>query len=205
MITKTPLAILKMFTSMIIQRLRPMDVSGFVDTHYSHVYRTLKSLAAKKFLYEERGIYNLNYTENHQTLAYIEHLRSEDFLKKKRNRFIKLFVKDALNKIDDDSFIFILFGSSVNEAKPNDTDFLVIVDPEEKIEPMKRVLHNIADMSNLKKVDIGVISDESVYEMLGKRNQENVINELLHKHLIFYGAEKFYRMLAKGRACENAG
>ena len=35
--------------------------------------------------------------------------------------------------------------------------------------------------------------------MLGKRDQNNLINMALNRHLIIYGAETFYRMLAKGR------
>ena len=44
-----------------------------------------------------------------------------------------------------------------------------------------------------------VIGFESVYEMLAKRDEKNIMNEILNKHIILYGAELFYRLIARGR------
>jgi hypothetical protein len=35
--------------------------------------------------------------------------------------------------------------------------------------------------------------------MLGSRDENNVMNQILNKHLILYGAELFYRLLRQGR------
>jgi hypothetical protein len=35
--------------------------------------------------------------------------------------------------------------------------------------------------------------------MLRKRDEKNVVNEALNKHLIFYGAEQFYKILKEER------
>jgi len=35
--------------------------------------------------------------------------------------------------------------------------------------------------------------------MLGSRDDKNVMNELLNKHLILYGGELFFKLLKKGR------
>lgn len=198
MLTKTQLKIMQIFTSSIIKSFNPTDISKTTGLDYRHAYMTIKSLVAEKLLNTEHNLYKLNYKDNHQKLSYVEHLRSEEFLKKKKNRFIKLFVKDTLKKIKEDCFILIIFGSTVSESKPRDTDILVIVDSQEKVEPTERTLHNLGELTTLK-LDIQVLSHESVYEMLEKRDQNNLINMILNKHLVIYGAEIFYRLLAKGR------
>ena len=48
-------------------------------------------------------------------------------------------------------------------------------------------------------VESGAVLDESVYEMLGKREQRNVLNEVLNKHILIHGAELFYRLVDRGR------
>ena len=43
------------------------------------------------------------------------------------------------------------------------------------------------------------LSFESVYEMLVRRDEKNLMNEILDKHIILYGAELLYRLIQKGR------
>ena len=198
MLTKTQLKIMRLFVSSITRSFSSTHVSKALKIDYKNMHVAMKSLAAGKLINADYTLYSLNYKANHQELAYLEHLRSRDFLKKRKNSVLKLFVCDALRELDEDSFVFIIFGSAVNETKPRDIDVLLIVDSEEKVEPAERALRRTGSLTTLN-LDIHVISQKSVYEMLGKRDQNNLINMALNRHLIIYGAETFYRMLAKGR------
>ena len=198
MLTKTQIRILQMFVSSITRSFSSIQASKELGIDYKNVHVAMKSLAVGNFLNVDHNLYSLNYKKDHQELAYVEHLRSKAFLKKNKNGMVKLFVEDALKKIEEDSFVFLIFGSTVNEPKPRDTDVLMIVDSQEKVEPAELLLYNVGDLTPLK-LDVQVISHESVYEMLEKRDQNNLINMVLNRHLIVYGAETFYRMLAKGR------
>ena len=96
--------------------------------------------------------------------------------------------------------IIIIFGSAVTSDKPNDIDVLLIVDDVKKTDPSEKFLYNTSRNYSIgKELHITTISYESVYEMLTKREKLNVMNEVLNKHLIIYGAEIFYRLLTRGR------
>lgn len=196
MLSKTQMRILQAFVANITRKFSLTDISKELDMQYRVVHRAVKPLVAEKYLLAENKRYSLNYKAHHQELAYIEFLRAKELLAKEPT--LRLFKEDLVQKIEEDQFILIIFGSTITKAKPRDTDILLIVEGLEKIEFLERQLDVIASFSTLK-TDIHVISHESVYEMLEKRDQLNVLNEILNKHVIVHGAETFYRMLAKGR------
>ena len=96
--------------------------------------------------------------------------------------------------------MLLIFGSAVISEKPNDIDILLIVDDVEKIDSSEKYLYNTSRNYSIgKEIHINTISYKSVYEMLTKRDKVNVMNEVLNKHLIIYGAEIFFRLLTGGR------
>ena len=196
MLTKTQIKVMQVFAASITKSFRSTDVSRILGIDNKNVRVALKTLAEEGFLRTNHNLYSLNYGNNHQKLAYIENLRSEEFLKKKKNAFVRLFVEDALKKIQSDSFILIVFGSTVDSPKPADTDVLVIADTKEQADEAEKALHKV--ISKLKP-DINAHWHESVYDMLEKRDGKNLMIRVLDRHLIFHGAETFYRLLAKGR------
>ena len=119
-------------------------------------------------------------------------------LTKSKNSDLALFVDDFVKRMEDESFMLILFGSAVHSNKPNDVDILLVIEKTEKVEFAEKFLSNVCSFSGLPFHEL-VVSFESVYEMLSKRENRNVFNELLNKHIILYGAELFYRLLNKGR------
>ena len=198
MLTKAPIEIMQLFTSSITKSLRPIDVSKATGMDYKHVHVTLKSLVAKKFLKEVNGLYSLDYKENHQTLAYIEKLRSEKFLKKKKNAYIKLVVQDVLDRISHPSFIFLLFGSRViADPKADDVDLMIIAETEDKAEEIQKTVSKIKSPL---KLEIKVYWYDSAYEMLQQREEKSVLHQTLDRHILFHGAESYYRLITrKGR------
>jgi hypothetical protein len=41
--------------------------------------------------------------------------------------------------------------------------------------------------------------ERGAYEMLARRDEANLMNEILNKHVILHGAELFYRLILMGR------
>ena len=75
---------------------------------------------------------------------------------------------------------------------------LLMIERTEDIEFVEKFLFNVSRKYTLK-FHILVVSFESVEKMFLKRDEKNVMNQLLDKHLILYGGELFYRLLEKGR------
>lgn len=197
MLTKTQLRIMKFLASKITEKYSIKKVSEIIKSPYPLIHRSIKSLINSEFIIKDKqNFLSLNYKKNHLALAYVEYLRKKEFLKK--NKTIALFAKDVLEKIGLDFFIFIIFGSYLKKKKPRDVDILIVIEDKKKIETIEKILYNIASSFSLK-FDINIIPTESVYEMLGKRDEVNVINETLDNHLLIFGAENYYRLLKNAR------
>ena len=187
---------MKVFAGKINERFSIKEVSEIIKKPYPLVHRSIKGLIENNFLLKDnKNLISLNYKENFQIISYIEALRASQFLKDKT---INLFAKDVLNKIGSDFFIFLIFGSSVESKNPKDIDVLIIIENKEKINETEKIVSNIS-LNFSKKFDINVISSESAYEMLNKRDSVNILNETLNKHILLYGAESYYRILKNAR------
>lgn len=197
MLTKTQFKIMKLFASKINERFSIKKVSETIKKPYPLVHRSVKSLINNKFIVKDKqNFLSLNYKKNHLELAYIESLRKKDFLKK--NKTIALFKKDVLKGMRLDYFTFLIFGSSIQKQKPRDVDILFIIEDKDKISSIEKILHNTASNFSLD-FDINVVSVESVYEMLAKRDEANIMNETLDNHILIFGAESYYRLLKNAR------
>ncbi|MFW6046224.1 MAG: hypothetical protein ACOCP4_00235 [Candidatus Woesearchaeota archaeon] len=198
MFTKqTTLKILNFFTSKIDDSFSLRSVGRNINMNPSLVHRSIQPLFKEKILKRDKHKnISLNYKSDVEVLSYSEYLRREDFLTKKENVEIKLFRNEILGKIDLESFVLILFGSAVETNDFRDIDILLIV--KDNVEFYDKFLENISSNYSLP-FECRVINYESVYEMLSKRNERNIINELLNKHIILSGGELFYSLLKRGR------
>lgn len=196
MLTKTQIEIMKIFASKINNKFSIKQISEILNKPYPLIHGSTKLLIEGIFLLkDDKNLISLNYKDNFQTLSYIESLRSEDFI---RDKTLKLFIKDLFEKIKDDFFVFLIFGSSIESKEPRDIDILFIVQDKERINKIEKAISNIASNFS-KKFDINVISSESAYEMFSKRDSVNVLNETLNKHILLFGAENYYRILKNAR------
>lgn len=197
MLTKTEILILKVFVSRITKKFSIKEISEILKKQYPLIHRASSNLIEKGYIKsDERKLLSLNYKENIAELSFVEAQRTKEALNNKNS--ISLFIKDCLNELKEDFFIFLIFGSFVEKNKFNDLDIMIILDKPEKIERTEKMLSNIYSNFSFK-TDINIISKESAYEMLSKREQINIINESLNKHLIVFGGENYYRMLANAR------
>ncbi len=196
MLTKTQTKIMQLFASQITRRFTLRGVGKELKMHQALAYRACKQLIEDRLIIPDDGSYMLNYRQNHQELAYFEYLRSKALLDK--NRALYLLKEEIIDKFPYGYFVLLLFGSAVISQKPRDIDMLIIIEKTEDIEPAEKALYNITRNYTFDLHTI-IISFESVFEMLASRDENNVVNEILKKHLILYGGELFYKLLKKGR------
>ena len=197
-IHKSTAKILQLFTSYITESFTLREVARRLKMHVSLTHRAIQPLIDSKIVEQDKHKnLSLNYKIHHETLAFAEYLKRDNLLD--RFKDIKLFADEVIKKIKQDSFVLLVFGSTVDSSKPRDIDILLIVDSTNKIEFHEKFLHNIASNYDLS-FEERVIGFESVYEMLSKRDEKNVMNEILNKHIILYGAELFYRLIERGRS-----
>lgn len=185
-----------MFVSQITRRFSLRGVGKELGMHQALAYRAGKELIKDRLIIQDDNSYVLNYRENHQELAYFEHLRSKEILDK--NKDLSLLRGDIIDKLPYGYFVLLVFGSGATSKKPRDIDLLLIVEKTDCIESAEKALYNITRNYTINLHTV-VISFESVYEMLSSRDERNVMNEVLNKHIILYGSELFYRLLKKGR------
>ena len=201
MLTKNQIRIMELFTSQITGLFTMRGTERHLKMRFSLVQYAIKPLKEKKLIILNRqNFLSLNYQNNHDVLSYVEYGRRNKFLSRPRNRALAMFLRDFVDNFKENSFILLVFGSAVTSDKPNDIDILLIVDDVKKTEPSEKFLYNTSrNYAISKELHINAISHEGVYEMLGKRDKINLMNEVLNNHLIIYGAELFYRLLKKGR------
>lgn len=190
--TKTEINVLNLFVSRILDSFTIREVSRIIKKDLKIVHTSIKKLIAKGFFIQEKQGLRLNYRENIPDLAYIENLRKESFFKK--NKLLKIHLNNFLEKTKDKFFILLVFGSyaSGKQTKKSDIDLLAVI-PEHG-ERFERELNATLSVST-EKFHINVINTESFKEMLGKRDEANVVNETLGNHIIIYGAELYYAFL----------
>ncbi len=199
-LNKSTVRVLQLFTGRMTESFTLREAARRLKMHVSLVHRAIKPLIEQNIIQQDKHKnLSLNYKVHHETLVFAEHLRRDELLNKGKHRDIRLFAEEVINKIKEDAFILILFGSILESDKPRDIDVLLIVDNADKVEFHEKFLNNIASNYDLL-FEERAISFESVYEMLAKRDESNIMNEILNKHIILYGGELFYRLIQKGRS-----
>lgn len=199
-LNKSTVRILQLFTGHIAESYTLREVARILNMNVSLAHRAIKPLIEYNFVQKDKHEnLSLNYKNYHETLAFAEYLKRDELLNKRKYKDVKLFVEEVLNKIKEDNFVLLLFGSIVESEKPRDIDILLVVDNQNKVEFHEKFLHNIASNYDLP-FEERVISFESVYELLAKRDEMNIMNEILNKHIVLYGGELFYRLIQRGRS-----
>ena len=199
MLTKTQSRIMQFFTTNVAKSFSIRQAARELKTSYPLVHRAITPLIRGKYLdLTENNLVRLNYRENGGVLAYAENLRKELFLSRPHAKPIKSFLREILEKFYHEYFIIILFGSAVESSKPGDYDVLFVFETNKTANERERAIDVIAS-NHGDKFHVQSIGTESVFEMASKRTQKNVLNELLNKHVLLYGAENFYRLLKHAR------
>ncbi|MBI5388826.1 nucleotidyltransferase domain-containing protein [Candidatus Woesearchaeota archaeon] len=197
MLTKTDVRVLELFTSKITTPLTIREVSKQIQKDLHIVHQSIKKLQNQKYLmryHEKHPGLILNYKTHRADFSYIESLRAEAFLK--RNASIRAHMYSILAKLPTSFYSLIIFGSyaSGKNTEQSDIDLLVILPRYD--EAMERSLTAILSIS-VRPYHLQIVGEESVHEMLAKREELNVMNETPNNHIILYGAEQFYKLLGE--------
>ncbi|GEM_PF-1580735 len=198
-LNKSTVKVLQLFTGHITESFTLREAARRLKMHVSLTHRAIRPLKENGIIQQDKHKnLSLNYKIHHETLAFAEYLKRDELLNKRKYKDIRMLAEEIANKINEDSFILLVFGSVVDSNNPRDIDVLLIIDSVDKVEFHEKFFRNIASNYSLP-FEERVISFESVYEMLSRRGERNLINEILNKHIILCGAELFYRLLQKGR------
>ncbi|PIN93356.1 hypothetical protein COU54_03365 [Candidatus Pacearchaeota archaeon CG10_big_fil_rev_8_21_14_0_10_31_24] len=197
MFTKTQAEILKIFVSQIDRRFSIKEIAEMLKKPYPLIHRSIQDLLKKGFLIkDEKHFLSLNYRKNHTELGYVEALRSKQALDK--DKILSLFLQDVKNKLSLNFFVLLIFGSYVEKSNPRDIDIILILEDEKRLSEVEKTMQNIASQFT-KNFEIQVVSTKSAHEMLAKRENLNILNESLNKHLVLFGAENYYWMVSHAR------
>jgi len=197
MFTKTQIRIMKVFVANIIRRFSIKEIADTLKSPYPLIHRSIQDLLKGGFIAkDEKDFLSLNYKGNNTELVYIEALRAKDSTIKENK--LSLFINDVLERVKEDFFVFLIFGSYVEKLTYRDIDFLFIIEDESRVNEIERTLENIAD-NFTNKIEIQVISVKSAHEMLSNRDKVNIMNETLNKHILLFGTENYYRMIKNAR------
>lgn len=133
--------------------------------------------------------------ENAGVLAYVENLRAYEFLKKKP--IIRL-VKKELESLKTSYYTLILFGSYAKgeESNRSDIDILFII-PESS--DTNKFQKDVESITGRLKYDIhaNITKESDFIELLRKRGELNIANEVFKSRIILSGAEQYYRLVKK--------
>ena len=196
--TKTQLRVMKLFASRIADKFSLQGAGRELGMHQALSYRSGMALVRKGLIRKDgNGLFGLNYKENRQELVSVECQRASEFLA--GHRRFALFAEEFISEVKEDSFIFLVFGSAVEKPRPRDYDILVIFDSVSKAETYEQVLMNLSESYPSLKVDVKTDSMKDFEEMLNDRDDPNVVNQALNRHILVYGAELFYRTLRRAR------
>lgn len=190
--TKTEIKALELATSRILDSFTIREAARLMRKDLKIVHTSIQTLIQKEMLIKDKKEIRLNYKTNWTDLAYIENIRKEEFFKK--NTIIKAHTGRFLNQAKNKMFILLVFGSysSGTNTKKSDIDLLAILLQDD--EQFERQLN--AAFSTLK-THITTITTDSFKEMLNKRDEMNIINETMNKHILLYGAEQYYALLGE--------
>ena len=203
-LSRTAIAILKGMVSDLSKEYTVRGLAKRIGQSYRITYETAQKLVKDgRLKLEKRGNHNvcrLNLSKDLQDLAFIESLRTEEFLKAKTD--LRFLVSSIVSKISGvlPYFTLILFGSHVKgTAGPrSDLDIVLILPYRTFQRPVENELASIARTSTIGLHEL-IVSSEQFASMLSTRqgkSQPNVATETLESHIIPYGAEAFYSLVS---------
>ena len=194
MLTKTSNKLLRTFTAHITEQFTLRELAKKHAMNVSLVHRSLQPLLEKEIVKQDKHKrLSLNYKNHHHLLLQAEYARTQQWFQKHKD--LALLSQDIIKKLREDFFTLLVFGSAVNTTTPRDIDILLITNTDQEQEKIIETIGRLHDLE----IDIQVITTTSAYEMLAKREEKNLMNEILNKHILLFGAESFYRIISKAR------
>ncbi|MFH1636949.1 MAG: nucleotidyltransferase domain-containing protein [Candidatus Woesearchaeota archaeon] len=175
-----------------------LEISNSTRINYRIVYQEVMDLRGRGIInITKKGASNMctiNLAKDIQAYAYVESLRSESF--KKKHPDIEV-VGNELGRVKTTYYSAIIFGSYAKGKATgrSDLDILFIIPNTLKPEIFEKEVSSRFKLLSYK-LDINVITEESFLEMKDSKTL-NIVTEALKDHIILFGGEAYYRLLAK--------
>src|SRR3989339_2213131 len=110
-LNKSTVKVLQLFIGNITESFTLREAARRLKMHVSLAHRAIQPLIGAKIVEQDKHKnLSLNYKIHHETLAFAEYLRRDNFLCKFKD--IQLFAEEVIHKIKQESFILLVFGSS---------------------------------------------------------------------------------------------
>lgn len=197
MLTKTDTKIIEFLIKNQQERFSIRELSRQIKTDYKLVYSSIKRLTEKKVINKEKHgkmeLCTLNTKDSTDYLTQVENIKAKRFLEK--NTGIRLIIKEIKEKIRPYSTLMI-FGSYAKEQphKMSDLDLLIIGPDKKFINETEAIVNTVAMIKPIK-IHSLIITAENFKEMLVSKEKLNIAKEVLSNHIIFHGAEAYYKLL----------
>lgn len=194
MLLETELKILKRMFDDLTKKWTIREISLDLNLPYPQIHRSISFLVKKELISKEvkgkSSILQVNLESLKKDHYVVELERKLDVVNK--YKVLNILEKD-LFRIKYGQFICILFGSYANgkARKDSDIDLLFVIPGEYNYKKFER---EIKTRLLLPKSDIQITTEIGLLEMWSHPSQLNVGNEILKKHVIFWGVESFLKL-----------
>jgi predicted nucleotidyltransferase/predicted transcriptional regulator len=201
-LTQTEMKILEFFTMNIEKQFTIREIARQIKTSYPITHECIQKLANKNLIMiEKQGkskLCSFNYKRANQDVFYTEQIEAGNLLQKNKN--LNVLVNDIKLKIGHSFYILLLFGSFAKgtQNKQSDIDLLMIIPESENIEKFESKIHSIISIYPLE-IHLTIINEKSFIEMLAGKDVTNVAKEVLNNHIILYGIENYYKLIATAK------
>ncbi len=194
MLTKNQTEILMLYRKDIFLSKTIREISIMLNKNYPKVFEAIKSLE-KDFVISIKKAGKSSICEintNEKTLSLLSVIESE-FLFEKNNLPLSNINK-IKNKIKSPFYTFIICGSyAEGKQKPNSDLDIAIVIPDSENKKQYQIALKEGELM-IPEVHGYVFTNEEFYQMLTNK-EFNYGKELIKKHIIYYGAEQYYKTL----------
>jgi len=174
------------------------EISRKVKVDYKLGHNSIKRLIKNEIITKRKHgkieLCEINLRDNIDDLIQVENIKAKKFLE--RNTGIRIIIREIKGKIKTPYYSLILFGSYAKgqQHKQSDLDLLVIVPDKEFIKEVEIAINSTTSIKPIK-THLLVMTSKDFEEMLMSKEELNVAKEALNDHIIFYGAEAYYKSL----------
>ncbi len=195
MLNKNEMKILEKMIENLSSEFTLLGMSKALNQKYSQTYKSIKSLIKQGLVKIKQvgksKVIKLDFSKYHTEYAIAEIERLKETIKNKN-------VLIAFNKIlkINKQFTCILFGSYALRQfkKDSDMDLLFIIPNEYNTHKFEKIVENNL---SIHKVDINIVTEDSLFEMWAAPEKLNVGTELFKNHIVLIGAESFINLVRK--------
>ena len=197
MLTKNDLIITEFLLNNLNEKFSIRGISRNIKIDYKLVHNSITRLTNKNVIDKKRygntDLCSLNLSSI-EYLVQVETYKSNNFLIKNPN--IRLIINDIKAALKNPYYTLLIFGSYAkgNQRETSDIDIMLIIPNQNNKNEIKTAVNTA---TRIRPVNIHslILTSQEFIEMIDSKQELNVAKEALNNHVVFHGAEAFYRLL----------